>query len=151
MLTDQTLEEMRSMPIQKCIASDNLWTVEYIKGRIFGHCIMLFIIWLSFRLLLLVPNWETIFFLCSKLHFCTLDSDYCWLTTVDRISIILEGNHFTILLFSTIAIKYLPGSSTPLCDYIYIMRVLSSLCQLRVDSLPYLVPFIWLYWSMYIS
>jgi hypothetical protein len=111
---------------------------------------MLFIIWLSFRLLLLVPNWDTIFFLCYRLHFCTLDSDYCSLTTVDRISIILVGNHFTILLSSTTAIKYLPGSSTPLWDYIYRMRVLSSLFQFRADSLPYLVPFIWLYWSMYI-
>ena len=98
---------------------------------------MLFIIWFSLRLLLLVPNWDTMFFLCYNDHFCTFVSLYCYTTVVERTSYSLAGLLPTIRPFSTSSSMYLPGSCYVFCPE---RRSSPSL----VSILPSLVPFIWL-------
>ena len=76
---------------------------------------MLFIIWFSFRLLLLVPNCDTMFFLCSSDHFCSLVSLYFSTTACVLTSYILAGRHSTILSPSTTATRYDPGVFSAFC------------------------------------
>ena len=99
---------------------------------------ILFIIWFNLRLLLLVPNCDTMFFLCSRVHFWIFVSVYFSITAVDFILYSLAYFQLTIFpLESTSAIMYLPGSysgfwpernSSPFFSYF----------------LPYWTPFIWL-------
>ncbi len=110
------------------------------------HSIMLFIIWFSFLLLLLVPNWDTIFFLWSSDHFWVFVSAYCYFIAVERMSNIEAGCQSMILPFSTTATRYSPGSLTPSCEE----RINYSFVFLTSYFLPYLTPFIWLNWRILI-
>ncbi len=120
------------------------WRIIISKWARWVHSMILFIIWLSLRLLLLVPNCETIFFLCSKLHFCTLDSFSSSFTAVHLRSYIPAFLHYTTLPPSTTATRYYPGSFTPRC-------LLMSNSSPVDYTFPSWTPRIWLNCKIFIS
>jgi hypothetical protein len=115
--------------IRRCISTDETMS---------DHSMMLFIIWLSLRLLLLVPNCDTMFFLCSRLHFCTFVSTSCSSTAVDRMSYSRAGCTWLIWpLCKTDSSRYFPGRGYGRCPA-------SSSSPSLNSFLPECSPRIWL-------